>query len=99
MTMLDGMRRHRGWLKWSLGLVCLTFVLFYVPSFMTNGGIAGVTGAQSDDTVATVDGHEITAGEYRRLYAQQLWGPGAPNVSAIHASSIASCCGSPQLAR
>jgi peptidyl-prolyl cis-trans isomerase D len=72
MTMLDGMRRHRGWLKWSLGLVCLTFVLFYVPSFLKNGGIAGVTGAQSDDAVATVNGHDITAGEYRRLYAQQL---------------------------
>jgi peptidyl-prolyl cis-trans isomerase D len=72
MTMLDGMRRHRGWLKWSLGLVCLTFVLFYVPSFLRNGGIAGVTGAQADDAVATVNGHDITAGEYRRLYAQQL---------------------------
>ena len=72
MTMLDGMRRHRGWLKWSLGLVCLTFVLFYVPSFLKNGGIAGVTGAQSNDVVATVSGHDITAGEYRRLYAQQL---------------------------
>jgi peptidyl-prolyl cis-trans isomerase D len=66
------MRRHRGWLKWSLGLVCLTFVLFYVPSFLRNGGIAGVTGAQADDAIATVNGHEITAGEYRRLYAQQL---------------------------
>ena len=72
MTMLDGMRRHRGWLKWSLGLVCLTFVLFYVPSFLKNGGIAGVTGAQSNDVVATVDGYDITAGDYRRLYAQQL---------------------------
>ena len=62
----------KGWLKWSLGLVCLTFVLFYVPSFLRNGGIAGVTGAQSDDTIATVNGHDITAGDYRRLYAQQL---------------------------
>ena len=72
MTMLDGMRRHRGWLKWSLGLVCLTFVLFYVPSFLRNGGVAGVTGAQADDVVASVDGYDITAGDYRRLYAQQL---------------------------
>jgi peptidyl-prolyl cis-trans isomerase D len=72
MTMLDGMRRHRGWLKWSLGLVCLTFVVFYVPSFLRNGGIAGVTGAQADDAIATVNGHDITAGDYRRLYAQQL---------------------------
>ena len=70
--MLDGMRRHRGWLKWSLGLVCLTFVLFYVPSFLRNGGIAGVTGAQADDAIATVNGRDITAGDYRRLYSQQL---------------------------
>ena len=25
MTMLDRMRRHKNWLKWSLGLVCLAF--------------------------------------------------------------------------
>jgi peptidyl-prolyl cis-trans isomerase D len=72
MTMLDGMRRHKAWLKWSLGLVCLTFVLFYVPSFMRNGGVAGLIGAQANDTVASVAGHDITAGEYRRIYAQQL---------------------------
>jgi peptidyl-prolyl cis-trans isomerase D len=72
MTMLDGMRRHKAWLKWSLGLVCLTFVLFYVPSFMRNGGVAGIIGAQANDAVASVNGHDITAGEYRRIYAQQL---------------------------
>jgi peptidyl-prolyl cis-trans isomerase D len=72
MTMLDGMRRHKGWLKWSLGAVVLTFVVFYVPSFLRNGGVAGITGAQLNDVVATVDGHELTAGEYRRIYAQQL---------------------------
>ena len=26
MTMLDRMRRHKNWLKWSLALVVLTFV-------------------------------------------------------------------------
>ena len=31
MTMLDRMRRHKGWLKWSLALVVLTFVVFYIP--------------------------------------------------------------------
>ncbi len=35
MTMLDRMRRHQGWLKWSLGLVVLTFVFFYVPDFLS----------------------------------------------------------------
>jgi len=29
MTMLDRMRRHRNWLKWSLALVVLTFIIFY----------------------------------------------------------------------
>jgi hypothetical protein len=62
MTMLDGMRRHKGWLKWSLALVVLTFVVFYVPSFLRNGGVAGITGAQLNDVIATVNGREITAG-------------------------------------
>ena len=30
MTMLDKMRRHKSWLKWSLILVCLAFVVFYI---------------------------------------------------------------------
>ncbi len=34
MTMLDRMRRHKGWLKWSLALVVLTFVVFYIPDFL-----------------------------------------------------------------
>ena len=34
MTMLDRMRRHKGWLKWSLGLVVLTFIVFYIPDFL-----------------------------------------------------------------
>ena len=35
MTMLDRMRRHKGWLKWSLALVCLAFVVFYIPDFLS----------------------------------------------------------------
>ena len=35
MTMLDRMRRHKGWLKWSLALVVLTFVVFYIPDFLS----------------------------------------------------------------
>jgi hypothetical protein len=34
MTMLDRMRRHRGWLKWSLALVVLAFIFFYIPDFL-----------------------------------------------------------------
>ena len=68
MTMLDRMRRHKNWLKWSLGLVCLAFVIFYIPDFLRPS--AGVVGA--NDTIARVEGREITANEFRRSYEAQL---------------------------
>src|ERR1051325_6582255 len=68
MTMLDRMRRHKNWLKWSLGLVCLAFVIFYIPDFLRGTG----ADAASGETVARVEGHEITAGEFRRTYQAQL---------------------------
>ena len=34
MTMLDRMRRHKNWLKWSLAIVVVAFVLLYIPSFL-----------------------------------------------------------------
>jgi peptidyl-prolyl cis-trans isomerase D len=61
------MRKHRNWLKWSLGLACLAFVAFYIPDFVRGGG----TNAASD-TVAVVEGHEIRADEFRRTYQSQL---------------------------
>ena len=57
MTMLDRMRRHRDWLKWSLGLVCVAFVLFYIPDFLRGSG----ADAASGDTVAKVEGREPDA--------------------------------------
>jgi peptidyl-prolyl cis-trans isomerase D len=79
MTMLDKMRRHRNWLKWSLGLVCLAFVIFYIPDFLRGSG----ADAASGDTIASVEGpaegllrrglsFEITASEFRRTYQAQL---------------------------
>ena len=68
MTMLDRMRRHKNWLKWSLALVCLAFVFFYVPDFLT----PTVPGAAPNDVVASVEGRQITAGEFRRVYFQQV---------------------------
>ena len=68
MTMLDKMRRHRNWLKWSLGLVCLAFVIFYIPDFLRGSG----ADAASGDTIASVEGRDITAGEFRRTYQAQL---------------------------
>lgn len=69
MTMLDRMRRHRNWLKWSLGLVVLTFIVFYIPDFLGTRQAAG-PGARA--AVAEVEGHPITAAEFRRAYFGQL---------------------------
>jgi len=66
--MLDRMRQHRDWLKWSLGLVCVAFVLFYIPDFLRGSG----ADAASGDTIANVEGNEITTGEFRRTYQAQL---------------------------
>src|SRR5215472_15768805 len=68
MTMLDRMRRHMSWLKWSLGLVCLAFIIFYIPDFLRGSG----ADAASGDTIARVDSQEITTGEFRRTYQAQL---------------------------
>src|SRR5471030_1317765 len=68
MTMLDRMRRHRDWLKWSLGLVCVAFVLFYIPDFLRGSG----ADAASGDTIVKVEGREITSADFRRTYQAQL---------------------------
>lgn len=69
MTMLDRMRRHKGWLKWSLAAVVLTFVAFYIPDFLDT---PAATGAPSTQVVASVSGHDVTAGEFSRRYQSQL---------------------------
>ena len=69
MTMLDGMRRHKGWLKWSLGLVCLAFVFLYVPALVPQA--PPLTGAVTD-VIAQVGDREITVGEFRAVYLRQL---------------------------
>lgn len=67
MTMLDRMRRHKGWLKWSLAIVVLAFILLYIPSFLGRD-----SGAGSSDVIANVEGTSITAAEFRRTYQAQL---------------------------
>lgn len=69
MTMLDRMRRHQGWLKWSLALVVLTFVFFYVPDFL---GTQGATTGTSADAVATVQGRPISVSDFTRAYNAQM---------------------------
>jgi peptidyl-prolyl cis-trans isomerase D len=66
--MLDRMRRHMSWLKWSLGLVCLAFIIFYIPDFLRTNG----ADAASGETIAKVQGQDITANEFRRTYQAQL---------------------------
>jgi peptidyl-prolyl cis-trans isomerase D len=67
MTMLDRMRRHKGWLKWSLALVVLTFVVFYIPDFLSIN-----TGAAPSQVLANVEGAPITVGTFTRRYATQM---------------------------
>lgn len=67
MTMLDRMRRHKGWLKWSLALVVLTFVVFYIPDFLSTS-----TGAAPGQVLADVEGAPITVGTFQRRYAAQM---------------------------
>jgi peptidyl-prolyl cis-trans isomerase D len=68
MTMLDRMRRHKGWLKWSLFLVVVAFIALYFPDFMRQDTGAAAPG----DVVARVGGEDITAGEFRRAYMSQI---------------------------
>ncbi len=67
MTMLDRMRRHKGWLKWSLFIVVLAFIVLYIPSFLDEPGAAGL-----NDVVASVEGRDITVARFRRTYQQQM---------------------------
>jgi peptidyl-prolyl cis-trans isomerase D len=68
MTMLDRMRQHRNWLKWSLFIVCVAMVIFFIPNFLTDpSGNLGLT-----NTVAVVEGQEIRGDEFQRTYQAQL---------------------------
>jgi len=70
MTMLDRMRRHKGWLKWSLALVVLTFVVLYFPDFL-NTTTPGLGPSQSQ-ALASVNGTPVTVGTFTRRYAAQM---------------------------
>ena len=69
MTMLDRMRRHKGWLKWSLAIVVVAFVVLYIPSFMDDPAAVGTS---PGEVVATVEGREVTAGQYQRRFQTQM---------------------------
>ena len=66
--MLDGMRRHKGWLKWSLAVVVLAFI-FLIPGI----GLGPTTDtALPVNVLVQVGEHEITVMEFRRIYQQQI---------------------------
>jgi peptidyl-prolyl cis-trans isomerase D len=67
MTMLDRMRRHKNWLKWSLAIVVVAFVALYIPDFMRSRTDIGPNGV-----VASVDGRDITVTRFRRAYLAQM---------------------------
>lgn len=67
MTMLDRMRRHKNWLKWSLALVVLAFIALYIPA--TNNS---ANGAGPNEAIATVEGNDVTVSQFRRAYARQM---------------------------
>src|SRR5918911_2438901 len=69
MTMLDTMRRHKNWLKWSLALVVLAFIALYFPSYMNTGTTIG---ASPSDVVATVNGADIRGVDFQRRYQNQI---------------------------
>jgi peptidyl-prolyl cis-trans isomerase D len=71
MTMLDRMRRHKGWLKWSLALVVLAFIVFYIPSFLNDPTAVGV-GAAPSEVIAEVEGRSVTAGQFQQRYNSQI---------------------------
>ncbi len=67
MTMLDRMRRHKNWLKWSLFLVVVAFIALYFPDFVGTN-----TGATNATEVARVGDERITAGTFRTAYQRQM---------------------------
>jgi peptidyl-prolyl cis-trans isomerase D len=71
MTMLDRMRRHKAWLKWSLAIVVLAFIIFYIPAFLGQDD-TGQGGPSWNAAVAVVEGREISVAEFQRAYATQI---------------------------
>jgi peptidyl-prolyl cis-trans isomerase D len=70
MTMLDRMRRHKNWLKWSLAVVVLTFVLLYIPDFVQTTPTG--TGAGPREVVAEINGRTVSAGDFQQRYLSQV---------------------------
>ena len=70
MTMLDRMRRHRNWLKWSLILLIVPFALYFLPDFLDDRTSAA--SASPREVVASVEGRDVTAGQFQRRFQTQM---------------------------
>ena len=70
MTMLDRMRRHRNWLKWSLVLLIVPFALYFLPDFLDDRTSAA--SASPKEIVASVEGRDVTAGQFQRRFQTQM---------------------------
>jgi threonine synthase len=66
MTMLNSMRRHRAWLKWTIGAAGLGMVLYLIPT------VGGSMFGAGEDTVATVEGQKINLKDFQRQLNQRL---------------------------
>ena len=70
MTMLDRMRRRRNILKWRVAAVVVGLSLYLIPVEWTQTDT--LAGALPRETVASVDGHDLTAGEFQQRYVAQM---------------------------
>lgn len=70
MTMLDRMRRHRHRLKWMLALLIVPFALYFLPDFLDDRTSAA--SASPREVVASIDGRDITAGQFQRRFQAQM---------------------------
>ena len=68
MTMLDRMRRHKAWLKWTLALAGFALLVLGFPLIQPPPETPGAL----TDVLAQVGDREITIGEFQTLYRRQL---------------------------
>lgn len=68
MTMLDRMRRHKAWLKWTLALAGFALLVLGFPLLQPPPETVGAPTA----VLAQVGDREITVGEFQTLYRRQL---------------------------
>ena len=68
MTMLDRMRRHKAWLKWTLALAGFALLVLGFPLIQPPPETTGTL----TDVLAQVGDQEITVGEFQTIYRRQL---------------------------